>query len=94
MDLVGIMHHGNQWVSMILTIYAVGLVLFILFHWESVLCGTVHIDFLPFHNFHPMSLVSSYMFMVRFWLVVSRVLALVSVWWIFPQNQYAMFCQL
>ena len=50
----------RQRVSMILTIYAVGLVLFILFHWESVLCGTVHIDFLPFHNVHPMSLVSSY----------------------------------
>ena len=43
----------RQWVSMILTIYAVDLVLFILFHWESVLCDTVHMDFLPFHNVHP-----------------------------------------
>ena len=40
---------------MILIIYAVGLILFILFHWKSVLFDTVHIDFLPFHNVHPMS---------------------------------------
>ena len=30
------------------------------------LCGTVHIDFHPFHNAYPMSLVSSYLFMVWF----------------------------
>ena len=53
------------------------------------LCGTVHIDFLPFHNVHPMSLVSSYLFMVWFQLAV-----LVFVWWMLPQNQDSMFCQL
>ena len=58
------------------------------------LCGTVHIDFHPFHNAHPMSLVSSYLFMVWFRLAVLRAVALIFVWWILPQNQYAMFCQL
>ena len=76
----------RQQVSVILTIYAVGLVLFILFHWESVLCGTVPIDFLPFHSVHPMSLVSSYLFMVWF-----RLAVLVFVWWMFPQNQCSCF---
>ena len=89
MDLVGIMH--------VVDMPSAGkhdFLFCILIPNGSVLCGTVHIDFLPFHNVHPMSLVSSYQFMVRFQLVVSRALALVSVWWIFPQNQYAMFCQL
>ena len=78
-------------VSMILTIYAVGLILFILFHQESVLCGIVHIDFLPFHNVHPMSLIGPCLFMVWFWLVVSRDSALVPLWWLCLQNQCSMF---
>ena len=58
------------------------------------LCGTVHIDFLPLHNVNPMSLISSYVFMVWFWLAVPRALALLFVWWMFLQNQDSMFCQL
>ena len=84
----------RQQVSVILTIYAVGLILFVLFHWESVLCGTVHIDFLPVHNVHPMSLVGLCLFMVWFF-AVTRALALEFVWWKFPQNQCSefMLCQ-
>ena len=39
----------------------------------------IHIDFLPFHNVHPMSLVGSCLFMVWFWLAVPRALAPVVV---------------
>ena len=43
--------------------------------WGISLCGTVHIDFPPFHNVHPMSLIGPCMFMVWFQLAVPRVLA-------------------
>ena len=59
MDLVGIMHvvdtpiagkrDFNYLCSWFDIVHSVPL--------ESLLCGTVHIDFLPFHNVHPMSLV-------------------------------------
>ena len=61
MDLVGIMHVVDtpsagkhefnylcSWFDIVHTVLL------------GVLCGTVHIDFHPFHNAHPMSLVSSY----------------------------------
>ena len=37
-------------------IYAVGLILSILIYFKSVLCDSVHIDFLSSHNVHPMSM--------------------------------------
>ena len=68
MDLVGIMHmvdmpsagkHDfNYLCSWFDIVHSVPLGI-------SFLCGTVHIDFLPFHNVHPMSLVSSYLFNVH-----------------------------
>ena len=97
MDLVGIMHvvTHHQQVSVILTILCSW---FDIVHSDplGISFCVIHIDFHPFHssNVHPMSLVG--WFILWFWLVVSRALALVFVWWIFPQNQGSMFmfCQL
>ena len=79
MDLVGIMHvvdtlsagkcDFNYLCSWFLILIPNG----------PVLCDTVHIDFLPSHNVHPMSLVSSCLFMVWFRLAVPRALAPVGV---------------
>ena len=92
MDLIGIMrmvdtpssgkHDFNYLCSWFDIVHSVPL---------GFLCGIVHIDFLPFHNVHPMSLIGPYLFMVWFWLVVSRDSALVLVWWLCRQNQCSTF---
>ena len=83
MDLVGIMHmmdmlsagkcdfnYLSSWFDIVHSDP-----LGISFVWYS----SIHIDFLPFHNVHPMSLIGPCLFMVWFQLVVPRVLAPVVV---------------
>ena len=83
MDLVGIMHmvdmpsagkHDfNYLCSWFDIVYSdpVG----ISFVWYS----SIHIDFLPFHNVHPMSLIAPCLIMVWFRLAVPRALAAIVV---------------
>ena len=79
MDLVGIMHvvdtpsagkrDFNYLCSWFDIVYSdpVGI---------SFVCySSIHIDFLPFHNVHPMSLIGPCLFMVWFQLAVPRALA-------------------